>query len=45
MFEPRDGSFVAHIAALRARGPQPTNKALIDQAFGRSGTQTTGTGK
>jgi hypothetical protein len=32
------------IAAVRVHG-RPTNKALIDQAFGRSGTQTTGTGK
>jgi hypothetical protein len=33
------------LAALRAQGQQSTNKALIDQAFGRSGTQTPGTGK
>jgi len=34
------------LAALRAaRGQQSTNKALIDQAFGRSGTPTPGTGK
>ena len=33
------------LTALRAREAPPTNKVLIDQAFGRSGTQTTGTGK
>jgi len=33
------------LAALRAQGQQLTNKRLIDQAFGRSGTQTPGTGK
>lgn len=33
------------LAALRAQGRQSTNKALIDQAFGRSGTQAPGTGK
>jgi len=33
------------IAALRASGRQPGSKALVDQAIGRSGTQTTGTAK
>jgi hypothetical protein len=33
------------LAAVRARGTRQTNRALIDQAFGRSGTPTTGTGK
>lgn len=33
------------LAAFRAQRQQPTNKALIDQAFGRSGTPTPGTGK
>ena len=33
------------LAALRAQGQRATNKALIDQAFGRSGTQSKGTGK
>lgn len=33
------------LAAIRARGQRPTNRALVDQAFGRSGSQTTGTGK
>ena len=33
------------LTALRAQGQRATNKALIDQAFGRSGTQSTGTGK
>jgi hypothetical protein len=33
------------LAAVRAQGQRPTSKALIDQAFGRSGSQTTGTGK
>jgi hypothetical protein len=33
------------LTALRAQGQQATNKALIDQAFGRSGTKPTGTGK
>ena len=33
------------LAAFRIRGQRPANRALVDQAFGRSGTQTTGTGK
>lgn len=33
------------LAALRAQGRQSINKALIDHAFGRTGTQTPGTGK
>jgi hypothetical protein len=33
------------LAALRAHGQQPPNKALIDQAFGRSGKRTPETGK
>jgi len=33
------------LTALRAQGQQTSNKALIDQAFGRSGTKTTGTEK
>jgi len=33
------------LAVLRAQGQRSTNKALIDQAFGRSGTPAPGTGK
>lgn len=33
------------LAAFRAAGTGPSNRALIDQAFGRSGTPKTGTGK
>ena len=33
------------LAVFRAQGQRSTNKALIDQAFGRSGTPTPGTGK
>jgi hypothetical protein len=33
------------LAAIRAHGQQLTNKALVDHAFGRSGTRTPGTGK
>jgi hypothetical protein len=33
------------LTALRAQGQQTSNKALIDQAFGRSGTKTMGTEK
>jgi hypothetical protein len=33
------------LAAFRAHGRQLTNKALVDHAFGRSGTHTPGSGK
>ena len=33
------------LGAVRALSAQPSNKAAIDQVFGRSGSQKTGTGK